>query len=116
MTLDEKLFEACDKLKIGSKGKHIFLCADVGKCCAKENGLASWEHLKKRTEELNLTKQVHVWRTKSGCLRVCTKGPICVIYPDGVWYHSCTEDVIDRILKEHILEGTIVKEYQIVPR
>lgn len=115
MDLDDKLMQACIKHKIGSKGKHIFLCADAGKCCNKDIGLTSWEHLKKRTEELNLTQNIHIWRTKSGCLRICTKGPICVIYPDGVWYHSCSPEVIDRILDEHILGQKIVKEYQIAP-
>jgi (2Fe-2S) ferredoxin len=114
--MDETLIQVYQKLKIGSKGQHIFLCADAGKCCQKESGLISWEHLKKRVEELNISQNVHLWRTKAGCLRICTKGPICVIYPDGVWYHSCTPEVIDRILNEHILGQAIVKEYQIAPR
>lgn len=98
--------------------RHIFLCSDQTKpkCCDKAVGLASWEYLKNRLKELQLDQPTElrpscIFRTKANCLRVCTQGPIMVIYPDGVWYRNATPELIERIIQEHLIGNQIVQEY-----
>ena len=106
-----------EKLGVPEIERHIFLCCDPtkAKCCSRKRSHEAWKFLEKRVKELGLAK-AGVHPTRANCLDICLGGPIAVVYPDGTWYGHCDPPVLERILKEHLLGGEVVKEYLIAAR
>ena len=97
-------------LGLGGFAKHVLLCTGP-ECVSHDLGMLAWDALKSGIKEEGLGKSCY--RTKVGCLRVCKSGPVAVVYPEGVWYHSMTAERIPRLVKDHLVKDCLVEENRI---
>jgi (2Fe-2S) ferredoxin len=107
----QQLKDVAKTLGIGDYQRHVFLCTGPT-CCTPETGMASWEALKTALKDKGLLSGPNAcYRTKVGCLRICTQGPTMVVYPEGTWYHGMTPERIERFVKEHLVDGKPIEEW-----
>ena len=97
---------------------HLLLCATPAKalCCPDPAlGAAIWDTLKRLVREWGLEDPDRpegiVLRTKADCLRICAEGPVLLIWPDGIVYGGVSPERIERILREHLIEGTPIEPW-----
>jgi (2Fe-2S) ferredoxin len=73
--------------------------------CHKKDAPDLLQHLENEVVERGLDAMV----SSTGCLKMCERGPVMVVYPAGLWFAEVTEDKIDQIL-DAIEEGEPVEE------
>lgn len=78
---------------------HLILCNSYrptgepkGTCFRKGDGLLQY------IEEECVERGMDALVTSTGCLKLCEKGPIIVVYPQAWWYGEVDEDKVDEIL------------------
>ncbi|KAF3982617.1 MAG: (2Fe-2S) ferredoxin domain-containing protein [Methylococcales symbiont of Hymedesmia sp. n. MRB-2018] len=99
------------KPKMMDYHRHLLVC--IGERCTKNGeGQALYNELKVKLKEAGLDKgNLRVKRTRATCFGTCKSGPLLCVQPEGVWYYDITSEKLDRIIKEHFIQGKPVTEY-----
>jgi (2Fe-2S) ferredoxin len=91
---------------------HIFVCnsfrlsGEPQGVCNRKEAPDLLQYLESEITDRGLDAMV----SSTGCLKACDRGPVMVIYPQGLWYGSITEERLDEIL-DALEEGATVEEY-----
>jgi (2Fe-2S) ferredoxin len=96
--------------------RHIFFCGnkksnETG--CGYFGSEESFNFTKKYLKGLDLWGTPNLRASKAGCLGRCEDAPVCVIYPDGIWYTYVDLDDIKEIIDSHLINGSIVSRLQL---
>lgn len=86
--------------------KQVLVCGGTG--CTSSGSKKVITALEKSLKANGLEKEILVVRT--GCFGLCALGPIMIVYPEGAFYAQATPEGVERIVKEHLKEGNVVKE------
>ena len=99
--------------------RHLFFCTndrgtDAERPSCNQCGSAVLrEYAKARVKKMGLAGQGKVRVNTSGCLDRCEQGPVCVVYPEGVWYTYIDEVDVDEIIDSHLVKGNQVERLKI---
>ncbi len=83
---------------------HILVCGGTG--CVSSGCKEVQAELEKELTERDLIEEVKMIET--GCHGFCEKGPLMIVYPEGVFYCEVTPEDVEEIVEEHILKGRTV--------
>ncbi len=99
--------------KLQKPKHHIFVCAsfrtkgEAQGVCNRKNSTSLIQYLESELVDRGLDD---VLVSSTGCLKLCDRGPVMMIYPDNYWYGEVDEEAIDEIL-DALEEGQPAQEY-----
>ena len=83
----------------------IMCCAGTG--CTSSKSPEIIAEFAKQLAVYGLENEVQV--SPSGCQGLCAKGPVLVVWPEGVYYSHVSVADVEEIVTEHLLKGRIVQ-------
>ena len=91
----------------GKNGKRsVLVCGGTG--CTSSGSKKVLAALENSLKENGIEDEILVVRT--GCFGLCSLGPIMIVYPEGAFYSQATPEGVERIVKEHLVEGKVVTD------
>ena len=87
--------------------KQVLVCGGTG--CTSSGSQKVIAALEKALKAAKLEKEILL--VKTGCFGLCSLGPIMIVYPEGSFYSQVTPEGVERIVKEHLVQGgEVVKD------
>lgn len=96
---------------------HIFICTSCRAngtqkgMCHQRGSVDLLQKFMQEIDERELSSDCLL--TNTGCFGICDKGPVAVVYPEGVWYTNLTDEAVEEICESHFENGEPVKKYMI---
>lgn len=93
---------------------HIFVCnsfrltGEPQGVCNKKGAPGLLQYIESEIIDRGLDAMV----SSTGCLKMCEKGPVMIIYPNNYWYGEVTEEAVDNIL-DALEDGRAVEDHLI---
>jgi (2Fe-2S) ferredoxin len=99
---------------VPAQKRRVLVCQ--GGPCNAAGADAIWCHLRNEQQRLKLrTTGDGTMTAKSTCLGPCNLAPVMQVFPEGTYYGGVTEAAINCIITEHLLGGTVVKDFAYHP-
>jgi (2Fe-2S) ferredoxin len=82
---------------------HIFVCSssrltgEIKGFCAQNEGLGILEAIVEEIQDQDLDSEIMV--TNTGCLGLCSMGPVVLVYPDNFWYGKVSVEDVPEIIE-----------------
>jgi len=84
---------------------HVLICTGTG--CVSSGAKTIKESLEEELAANDLSNEIKIVET--GCHGFCEKGPIMIVYPEGVFYCELESNDVAEIVEEHLLKGRTVE-------
>lgn len=99
-----------EKPKMGAYSRHLLVCTGP-RCTENGESQALFESLGEKFRAAGIDGgESRVKRTRTHCFATCKSGPIVCVQPDGIWYYNVTSANLDRIIRQHLVEGKPVED------
>lgn len=97
-------FQEKSKKQYAQNNCCLAVCGDTG--CSVWGSENIFDYLDKYLRQRNLTETVALKYT--GCLGLCEKGPLVIVYPQEIFYQQVKPEDLEEIVEKTVLEGEII--------
>ena len=95
------------KAALAQYEKHVTVCGGGG--CVSSGCMAAQAAVLEGIKQAGLENKVGV--TLTGCMGLCSQGPLLLVEPEGVLYVKVTPLMVEDIVRRHLKKGEVAEEF-----